>query len=293
MLQCIDHILMGVPNLIRAQSQLRQLGFNVSDALMGSPDGLQKASAFNEKDSIQLCAIGKEKPFMQNESVVGEDFTAFIAAGGGIRAVAIVSDDLDADVAAMRARDVEVLPIIQATKPLANAKGVPVRIALLGPANRLPLYFIEYPNLPQALGPDEAGLLAHPNAVYTLERTYIVTDHLHENVLIYARVLGLPPPSIVKGTVIMSDMAVFDLGGMGLGIVQPYAEGPALQALTARGPGPFQALYRTRSMDQARLWMKDQGVPSLPCGVRNTGEVAMLAPPELAAGAYIGFVGMA
>jgi hypothetical protein len=45
-------------------------------------------------------------------------------------------------------------------------------------------------------------------------------------------------------------------------------------------------------MGAAERWMKTQGLPQLPRGVRNTGEVAMLATPEFTGGAYIGFVGM-
>ena len=75
------------------------------------------------------------------------------------------------------------------------------------------------------------------------------------------------------------------------GIAQPYAPGPAADALERRGPGPFQALYRTTSMGAAARWMQDQGMPPLARGVRNTGEQAMLVPPGDACGAYIGFVG--
>ena len=43
----------------------------------------------------------------------------------------------------------------------------------------------------------------------------------------YAKVLGMPQPALHRGTVIMSNMAVFELGPTGLGIAQPYAPGPA------------------------------------------------------------------
>jgi len=89
----------------------------------------------------------------------------------------------------------------------------------------------------------------------------------------------------------MSNMAVFQLGPTGLGVVQPYAEGPAADALNRRGPGPFQALYRTTSMGAAARWMQEKGLPPLARGIRNTGEHAMLATPADACGAYIGFVG--
>jgi hypothetical protein len=127
--------------------------------------------------------------------------------------------------------------------------------------------------------------------VLDLERAYIVTDDVERDAALYAKVLGLPQPALAKGPVIMSNMAVFQIGKYGLGIAQPYAEGPAADALTRRGPGPFQALYRTGSMDAAARWMHEHGLPPLPRGVRNTGEQAMLAPPALAGGAYIGFVG--
>jgi hypothetical protein len=100
-------------------------------------------------------------------------------------------------------------------------------------------------------------------------------------------------PRIQRGAVIKADMAVFDLGPTGLTVAQPAEAGPAAEALARRGPGPFQALYRTRSMDGAARWMAEHGVPPPMRGIRNTGEHAMLVPPEHACGAYIGFVGPA
>ena len=109
----------------------------------------------------------------------------------------------------------------------------------------------------------------------------------------YSRVLGLPVPRLERGTVIMADMAVFNIGPTGLTVAQPAAPGPAADALAQRGPGPFQVLYRTRSMDAAARWMEQHGVPPPARGVRNTGEQAMLVPPAQACGVYIGFVGPA
>lgn len=127
--------------------------------------------------------------------------------------------------------------------------------------------------------------------MYTLERAYIVTPDVETAAATYANVLGVPQPPMQRGTVIMSDMAVFQLGPTGLGIAQPYGPGPAADALERRGPGPFQALYRTTSMGAAACWMQEHGMPPLARGVRNTGEQAMLATPAEACGAYIGFVG--
>jgi hypothetical protein len=103
----------------------------------------------------------------------------------------------------------------------------------------------------------------------------------------------MPVPKIQRGAVIKADMAVFDLGPTGLTVAQAVEPGPAAEALARRGPGPFQVLYRTSSMDAAARFMASHGVPPPARGVRNTGEQAMLVAPEHACGAYIGFVGPA
>jgi hypothetical protein len=97
----------------------------------------------------------------------------------------------------------------------------------------------------------------------------------------------------VRGRVIKADMAVFDLGETGLTVAQPMEPGPAAEALARRGPGPFQALCPTRSMDAAAKWMADHGMPLPARGIRNTGEQAMLVEPPHACGVYIGLFGPA
>jgi hypothetical protein len=220
----------------------------------------------------------------------------FIAAGGGIRYVVLQSDDLAADVAAMRSRGVDVSDAVDGSRLTASGKELRWRLALLGPKNPLPLFFIQHSTpmaerRKQVAQPMMKEGTFHPNGVYTLERTYIVTENVESAAAMYAKVLGLPQPAITPGTVIMSNMAVFQIGAMGLSLAQPYAPGPAADALERRDPGPFQALYRTTSMGAAARWIKEHGLPPLARGVRNTGEHAMLATPAEACGTYIGFVG--
>ena len=71
----------------------------------------------------------------------------------------------------------------------------------------------------------------HPNRVHALERAYVVTDDAGSTAALYAKVLGVPQPPLQRGTVIMSNMAVFQIGPTGLGIAHPYAAGPAADAL--------------------------------------------------------------
>ncbi len=133
----------------------------------------------------------------------------------------------------------------------------------------------------------------HPNGVLRIDRAYIAVPDVKSAAEIYGRVLGLPVPPIQRGAVIKADMAVFDVGPTGLTVAEPAEPGPAAEAFARQGPGPFQVLYRTRSMDAAARWMADHGMPPPARGVRNNGEQAMLVQPADACGAYIGFAGPA
>jgi len=174
----------------------------------------------------------------------------------GLQAIAIASDDPATDSAA------------------ARAGGGIAYVTVLAPENAQPAS-------------------RHPNGVQRIERVYIAVRDLAASAAHYAGVLGIPAPKMERGTVINADMAIFQIGPTGLGLAQPCAPGVAADTLASRGPGPFQILYRTRSMDAAAKWMADHGVPPPVRGVRNTGEQAMLVPPQHACGVYIGFVGPA
>lgn len=293
MLTRIDHVTICVPGLDQGIAQFRKLGFNVAMGGVHPGKGTHNAIAFNDEDYIELLAIRDRAEYEAAVKAGQGDagLAEFVAAGGGLRSIMIQSDDLAADVAAMRTRGVDVSDAIEGGRRTPGGQELKWKVAVLGPKNALPIYFIQHLT-PLAERRKAAGAAdAQPNRVHTLERTYIVVRDAEAEAALYARVLGLPQPALQKGTVIMSNMAVFQIGPTGLGIVTPYAAGPAADALERRGPGPFQALYRTRSMGAAAQWMQSQGMPPLERGMRNTGEQAMLATPKDACGAYVGFVG--
>jgi hypothetical protein len=184
------------------------------------------------------------------------DHLQLMRGGDGLKSIAIASDDLAADSAAVRAR------------------GSVDYIKLVGKSN---------------------GQIAnwHPNGVVRIERVYIAVTSVALAAENYSRVLGVPAPKMERGTVINADMAIFQFGPTALGLAQPNGPGICADALERRGPGPFQILYRTSSMDAAAKWMAKHGVPPPARGIRNTGEQAMLVMPEHACGVYVGFVGMA
>jgi catechol 2,3-dioxygenase-like lactoylglutathione lyase family enzyme len=184
-----------------------------------------------------------------------DDYLEIAQDGNGLRSIVLRSDDHEGDQAAMRSR------------------GAADWVELAG--GRL------------------ISGRSHPNGVQRIERAYIAVQDVAAAAATYARVLGARPPNMERGAVINADMAIFQFGHTAIGLAQPAGPGVCADALSSRGPGPFQVLYRTTSMDAAAKWMAGHGVPPPKRGVRNTGEQAMLVAPEHACGVFIGFVGPA
>jgi catechol 2,3-dioxygenase-like lactoylglutathione lyase family enzyme len=289
----IDHVMICVPDLQQGIAQFTKLGFNMHAAGNHPGRGTHNAVAFNQDDYIELLAIRDEAEYRAgvNAGSNSGGLPDFIAAGGGIRYIVLQSDDLVADVAAMRSRGVDVGDAIDGKRVTPAGQEIKWKSAALGAKNPLPIVFLQPLTPIEERRKQVPGAGKHPNGATTLDRAYIVTHDAAADAAVYARVLGMPQPPLTKGTVIMSNMAVFQLGPNGLGVVTPYADGPAAEALKRRGPGPFQALYRTTSMGAVARWTQEHGLPPLPRGIRNTGEHAMLATPDVACGAYIGWVG--
>ena len=287
MLTRIDHVMICVPDLEAGIAAYTRIGFNVYPGGAHAGRATHNAIAFHEDDYLELLSL--------RDGSSGSDarLAEFLSRGGGFRYVAVQSDDLAADVAAMRRRGVEV------SDPTEGARRTPAgqerrwRASALGPGNALPIFFIRHLTPLDARRRQVPRAGDHPNGVLRLDRVYVAVPDLAPAAESYGRVLGMPVPKIQRGAVIKADMAVFDLGPTGLTVAQPAEPGPAEEALTRRGPGPFQVLYRTRSMDAAASWMASHGVPPPARGVRNTGEQAMLVRPQDACGAYIGLVGPA
>ncbi len=292
----IDHVMICVPDLQQGIAQYGKMGFNIHAGGAHPGKGTHNAVALNTDDYLELLAVRDPAEYAASgtsgqSGTTHTGLTDFIAAGGGIRYVVVQSDDLAADVAAMRGRGVDVSDAMAGNRRTPAGQELRWKSAVLGPKNPLPVFFIEHltPMAERRRQVPDAG--THPNGVYQLERAYIVTDDAEAAAAIYANVLGMPKPTLHKGTVVKSHMAIFEIGPTGLGVVTPYAAGPAADALARRGPGPFQALYRTASMGAAARWMEGHGMPPPTRGVRSNGEHAMLATPEYTCGAYIGFVG--
>jgi hypothetical protein len=277
-----------VPELGRGVEAYRRLGFDVHPGGEHPGKGTHNAIAFGQDDYLELLAVRDREEYRANNMHGG--LLEFLERGGGLRYVVVQSDDLAADAAAMRARGVDLSGPIDGARRTPSGQELRWKAATLGERSPLPLFFIQHvtPLTERRRQAPAAG--RHPNGMQRIERCYIVVDELEAAVGQYRKVLGMEPQG-ERGTVINADMAIFPLGPTGLGVVRPVAPGVAANALAKRGPGPFQVLYRTAGMDAAAKWIADHGLPPPARGTRNTGEQAMLVPPEHACGVYVGFVG--
>jgi len=291
MLTRIDHVMICVSDLQQGMDAYTRLGFHIVPGGVHPGQGTHNAIAFHAEDYLELMSVRDREEYRTSHPSGG--LLTFLAQGGGLRYIALQSNDLPADVAQMRQRGVEVSEPMPGSRETPSGQVLRWQSATLGSRNPLPVFFIEHltPLYARRGQPWPAAL--PPNGALRIDRVYITVAAVAPEAEMYSRVLGLPVPQIRRGTVINADMAVFDLGPTGLTIAQPAAPGPAAEALAQRGPGPFQVLYRTQSMDAAARWMVDHGVPPPARGVRNTGEQAILVHPDHACGVYIGFVGPA
>jgi catechol 2,3-dioxygenase-like lactoylglutathione lyase family enzyme len=291
MLTRVDHVVICVPELARGIDAYRRIGFNIYPGGAHTGRATHNAIAFTGEEYIEVLSLRDRSAVAPGTP--DEVLARYLDEGGGFRVIALQSDDLEGDVAAMRRRGVDVGEIRDGGRRTPAGQELRWRAAFPGPGDPLPIFFIQHltPVAERRRQVPKAG--DHPNGALRVDRVYVTVPDVAATARIYARVLGLPEPKMQRGSVIKADMAVFDLGPTGLTVAQPVEPGPAAAALARQGPGPFQVLYRTSSMDAAVRWMTGHGLPEPARGVRNTGEQAILVAPQHAGGAYVGFVGPA
>lgn len=172
MLTCIDHAMICVPDLTRGIDAYRRIGFDVHLGGAHSSGGTENAIAFLQDDYLELLGVREGRSHEASAGLV-----AFLARGGGLRYICVQSDDLAADVAAMRARGVDVSDPADGGRRTPGGQELRWRAASLGAKNPLPIFFIQHLT---ALAERKRQVLnagEHPNGVLHLERAYIaVTD---------------------------------------------------------------------------------------------------------------------
>lgn len=181
MLTRIDHIMIAVPDLAEGIAQYHRLGFDIYEGGIHPGKGTHNAIAFNHDDYVELIAIRDRAEFDAASAASGSPdggLAKFVQAGGGIRYVALQSDDLAADVAVMRNRGVAVNDPVEGSRRTPAGLELRWKVATLRADHPLPIFFIEHLTPLDVRRSQLPRTGRHPNGVQRIERVYVVTDDL-------------------------------------------------------------------------------------------------------------------
>lgn len=259
MLTAVDHITVGVSDVVDAVDVYRRLGFTVV-----------------EVGNVAYSIFGQ---FHLEFRETAEDTE-------GLRTLALRSDDIEADVERLRSVGIDVTDPID--DPI-ELNGVSLQRRLARVDAFVPMRLVEHDG---DLGDLLGNPSPHPNTVTALERTYVAVESMERQLPDFERAFDMTAPEPEMGTVIMSLMSVFYIGEVGIAVAEPRGTGPTGDALAANGPGMFQVLFRAKHLDVADRHMVDHGLPAPGRGTRLSGESALLVEPANACGTYVAMAGM-
>jgi catechol 2,3-dioxygenase-like lactoylglutathione lyase family enzyme len=268
-LTAVDHIIARVSDLERAVDTYRRLGFT-----------LTHVPHFDDEGEVAYAVFGD---FHLEFRELGPSVSAI----QGLETLALRTDDIAGDVARLRSSGLAVTdPVVEPFT--AGGNSLSRRVASVDAF--IPMRLVERD------GADElhallGGHRAHPNTATVLERAYVAVESIDRELGAFERALGMPAPKPEMGTVIMSLMSVFYVGTTGIAVAEPRGVGPTADALTARGSGLFQILFRVDHLDEAERFMVEHGMPTPTRGTRLSGESALMVGPEHACGVYVAMAG--
>ena len=172
MLTRIDHVMLCVPNLEEGIEAYTRIGFHVYPGGAHTGGATHNAIAFHQEDYLELLTLRDGRPAAA--LIPGSSdarLSEFLARGGGFRYVAVQSDDLAADVAAMRGRGVDVSDVDDGARRTPAGQTLRWKSARLGAGNPLPIFFIQHLSPLAVRRRGHTG--EHPNGVLGTERVYI------------------------------------------------------------------------------------------------------------------------
>ena len=273
-LTAVDHLIIRVSDPIQAVETYRNLGF-----MMTHGPGV----AYAALGDVYFELRGRNGPppgFWDDSSWSEPD--------EGIYGVVLRSAGLDEDLARLRSSGVRVSDPVD--DPIDGVGGSLARSSAAVDAP-IPLRLVEHHHHTEDRLSFLGGSVTHANTATTLERIYVAVESIERELEIFERVLGMPAPEPEMGTVIISLMSVFYIGSIGIAVAEPRGPGPTGEALSARGPGFFQMLFRAKHLDEAERVMVGNGVPAPTRGTRLSGESALLVEPAQACGVYVALAG--
>ena len=239
----LDHLILTVDDLDLATAHFRELGFTVyyggthaagttHNTLMNFADG----------SYLELMALTGEPP--QNDAL---DFATLFVEEEGPIGYALLSSDLDADVASLRERGVSVSEVQNGSRARPDGELLRWKLAFVG-ENRLPILIQD--ETPRELRvPMTADKVTHPNGVTGIAEVLFLVDELHTGITRYQTLLNVEPQVDEEGT------ECFSLGETRVRIRVPM-DAEMERHLHLRPNAPYEIILRTS--DKSKVGLLDE-----------------------------------
>lgn len=285
----IDHVMICVNDLAAAQqSYSEQLGFHVYPGGDHPGRGTHNAIGFFGLDYLELMGV-RDRTELERDPNSG--LLAFLAKGDGLRFFILASDNIDADVAAMRGRGVDIRDVREGSRRTPQGIELKWRFANMGPESPFPFFLIQHMT-PDAQRQSQVPKAApHPNGALGIDRVAVAVADLEAAKGDYEQALGVAASPVRTEPLLNATVVSFPVGDMAIVLATPRAgPGPAQEALERRGPGPFLLALKSGSLADTERWLLSHHVNLAVLGSRADGARALVTRPEPANGVWMGWV---
>ena len=293
----IDHTMICVNDLAAAQrAYSERLGFHVYPGGDHPGRGTHNAIGFFDLDYIELMGVRDRGELARDPN---SGLLDFLARGDGLRFFILASDDIDADVAAMRSRGVDVHDVRAGSRRTPEGIELKWRFANFGRGTPLPFFIIQHltPDADrQSQVPHRAP---HPNGALGYDQVVVAVTDIEASRTEYGKALGIQPTPVRVDMLLNAQVCGFPVGRMGITLAAPRGQGPAQEALDKRGPGPFLLVFRTFGLQETERWIMSHHINIAAAGplrepqdkARADGGRAIVTRPEPAHGVWMAWSG--
>jgi catechol 2,3-dioxygenase-like lactoylglutathione lyase family enzyme len=232
----IDHAVIVTRDLDRACDAYARLGFTLTPRghhTLGS----QNHCIMFERDYLELLAVPRPHPALQH-------YVDFLAAGEGLAALALATDDADAAQAELAAGGIATDPPLEFSRPVQGRSDASFRTAQL-PVAQTPgchMFLCQHFTRQVVWSPEWQ---AHPNGVTAIAAIAVIADAPRATAAGYAAVFDAQPRSSDDGLLVATGGAPITLGtgpelaqrlpGVGLPLRAPPLVGALFLRVADRG----------------------------------------------------------
>ncbi len=262
MLRYVDHAIIGVDDLdAAARDYARLLGFSVSAGGTHPGAGTYNRLIVLDPEYVELIAR-----LPGTELREGSPVTPMFQRAPGPIGFALGSDDLDADLAALRGRGVAVHGPFEGRLegPAGTARGWRTAVVALGAEPwRLP-FIIQH----DSAGPDRLRRVAapdgprrHPNGARRLSHVTVAVRDLDAGLRDYALAFGLTPDTTGEDAMLRARTARLPLSQGAIVLAAPLpGDGPLARGLAAQGEGLYSVAVAVDDLQGAVTGLRGRGV---------------------------------